>query len=300
MSSDNKGCAYINGTFNSVDEAKISIYDRGFSGVSVFDATSLLNGYVFKVDPHIDRFFKSLQAARIGPPLLKDELREVIFETVRRSGLKECAIIFIVATAGAPEIPAFEQSGPRPSIIVSVTPYRMPPAHLPKDSYTKGIRIHTSSIRNIPPQCLDQRIKSFNRLHHYLAMCEARDAGADDVVMLDIYGHISEGIYCNIWAVKNNVLVAPQGDYLQGITRETVFEVAEEEGIVAREAVMSPYDLYNADEVFFSTTGGGILPVVEVDKRKIADTKVGPITSRLLSIYKRWHSDPKHATLVVD
>ena len=299
MSDVRKGCAYVNGDYYSVDEAKISIYDRGFSGVSIFDATSLVNGYVFKVDPHIERFFKSLRAARIEPPLSRDELKEVLFETVRRSGLKESAIIFIIATPGAPVEPAFEQSGPKPSIIVSVTPYKMPPAHLPKNTFSEGIRVHISSTRNIPPQCLDQRIKSFNRLHHYLAMSEALDAGADDVVMLDVNGSVSEGIYCNIWTAKDGSLFTPAGHLLRGITRDTIFEMAESEGIKAAEHEMSAYDLYNADEVFFSTTAGGILPIVEVDRRKVADGKVGPITKRLFKVYQQWHQDPKYATLVV-
>ena len=293
------GCAYVNGQYYSTDEAKISIYDRGFSGVSVFDATSLLNGYVWKVDPHIDRFFKSLKAARIQPPLPKSELREVIFETVRRSGIKKCAVIFMVATTGVPIIPAFEQSGPKSSIVVSVTPYRMPPTHLPEDTFTKGIKVHISSIRNIPPQCLEQKIKSFNRLHHYLAMCEALDFGAHDVIMLDIDGNVSEGIYCNVWTAKDGSLYTPAGHMLQGITRQTVFQMAESFGIEATALPMSAYDLYNADEVFFSTTAGGILPIVEVDKRTIGNGAVGPIATKLLQRYQEWHQDPKYATLVV-
>jgi len=300
MSDAKKGCAYINGDYYSVEEAKISIYDRGFSGVSVFDALPLVNGYLFKVDPHVKRFFKSLKAARIEPPLSPDRLKEVIFETVRRSGLKESAIVFMVATPGAPVEPGFEKSGPKPSIIVSVTYLKMPPAHLPEKTYTEGIKVGISGTRNIPPQCLDQRIKSFNRLHHYLAITEVLDAGADDVIMLDVHGNVSEGIYCNVWIVKDGCLFTPVGHLLHGITRDTVLEIAESDGIKAFETDLSPYDLYNADEVFFSTTAGGVLPIVEVDKRRVADGRVGPITQRLLKVYERMLLDPKYATLVVE
>jgi branched-chain amino acid aminotransferase len=300
MSEKSNGCAYINGEYYSTDEAKISIYDRGFSGVSVFDATSLLDGYVFKVDPHIDRFFKSLQAARIDPALSKHELREVIFETVRRSGLKKCGIVFMIATTGAPEIPMFEKSGPKPSMIVSVTPFQMPPAHLPDDTFTKGIRVHISNVRNIPPQCLDQRIKNFNRLHHYLAMSEALDAGVHDVIMLDLDGYVSEGIYCNVWIALGGRLYTPAGDMLRGITRETVFEMAESMGIETGQVQMTPYDLYTADEVFLCSSGGGVLPVVEIDRRTIADGSVGPIAEKLINLYGEWHRNPKYAVRVVE
>jgi len=299
--SEVKGCAYINGDYFSPDEAKISIYDRGFSGVSVFDALSLYKGYLFKVDAHIERFFKSLQAIRVESPLSRDKLKEVLFETVRRSGLKnEEGIVFIIATPGAPVAPAFEKSGPKPTIIVSATPFKLlPPAHLPPKTFTEGMKVSVARTRNIPPQCLDQRIKSFNRLHHHLAQLEALDAGADDVVMLDIYGNVSEGAYCNIWVVKGGTLFTPSGHLLHGITRDTVFEMAQREGIKVLEIDMSSYDLYNADEIFFSTTGGGILPIVEVDKRVVADGKVGPITQRLHKVYWQMHVDPKYATQVI-
>jgi len=312
--SDVKGCIYINGEYFSPDEAKLSVLDRAFWGVSVFDALSLINGYLFKVEAHIDRFFKSLKATRIPPPLPREELKDVIFETARRSGLKggekkidiltlkEIGITTIIASPGVPPPgKTMEAKEIKPSLIVHTLPDVQRPTHLTAEKiFNEGIRVHISSTRNIPSQCLDQRIKSFNRMHHHLAVLDARDAGADDVIMLDIYGNVSEGTYTNVWIAKDGSIFTPPGELLHGITRDTVFEMAQSENIKASELTMSPYDLYNADEVFFSTTGGGIIPIVEVDKRRVADGKPRRITKRLFNAYREWHVNPKYATLVLE
>lgn len=299
--SDVKGCVYINGSYFSPEEAKLSVFDTAYRGISVFDVISLRNGYLLKVDSHINRFFRSLQTGRIEPPLPKDELKEVIFETVRRSGLKEWAYVMILATGGTlPYTQLGGKPGLKPNLIVYAVPDKHRPTHLTDEQiFNEGIKVHISSIRTMPQQCLDQRIKNFNRYHHYLASREARDAGADDVVMLDIYGNVAEGTWANIWIAKDGSIFTPTGNILHGIGREAVFEIAQKEGIKALEATLAPHDLYNADEVFFSSTDGGVIPIIEVDKRRIADGKPGPIYKRLLDLWKQMHEDPQYATLVV-
>lgn len=303
--SDAKGCVYINGEYFSLDEAKISVFDRGFWGINVYDATTMVNGYVFKVDTHLERFFRSLKATRIQSRLSRDELKEAMFETVRRSGLKNASpgsyiVIFIIATAGTPP-PGKLEATKEPTLIVEVSQDKFRPYHLTAEKiFNEGIKVHVSSIRNIPQQCLDLKIKEFNRLHHYLAMAEGRDMGADDVVLLDIYGNVSEGTWCNIWIVKDGSLFTPgPGGLLPGITRATTFEIAQKEGIKASALTLSPYDLYNADEVFFSSSAGGIIPIVEVDKRIVADGRPGPIGKHLRDVWEQMHEDPQYATLVV-
>jgi branched-chain amino acid aminotransferase len=300
--SNAKGCVYINGSYCSPEEAKLSIFDRGFRGVSVFDVCSLKNGYLLKVDSHINRFFRSMQTGRIKPPLPKDELKEVIFETVRRSGLKEWAYVLMMATPGTPPVGKVgsQAAGLKPTLIVYAIPDKHRPPHLTDEQiFNKGITVRISSIRNVPQQCLDQRIKNFNRYHHYLATMEAYDAGADDVIMLDIYGNVQEPTWANVWIAQDGSILTPTGNILHGIARELVFELAQKEGIKASEATLAPHDLYNADEVFFSSTDGGVLPVIEVDKRRIADGKPGPIYKRLHDMWEQAHEDPQYATLVV-
>ncbi|MFC1938709.1 aminotransferase class IV [Chloroflexota bacterium] len=300
MSESKKGCVYINGEYFSLEEAKISVFDRAFWGINVYDGLGLYKGYVFKVKPHIDRFFQSLKTAMIPPRLSKDELKEVMFETVRRSGFKDLAFILTIGTGGTPP-PGYLEASTEPTLIVSVFEDKPRPYHLsPEKILRDGIRVRISSIRNIPQQCIDLKIKQFNRLHHYLAQQETKAAGADDTILLDIYGNVSEGTYANVWIAKDGSLYTPgPGGLLHGITRATIFEIAHKEGIAASEIIMSPYDLYNADEVFFSSTAGGTIPIVEVDGRTVGDGVPGPLSKRMLDIWEQMHTDPKYATLVV-
>ncbi len=313
--SDVKGCVYVNGEYFSLDKAKLSVFDKTFFGINVYDAAILNNGYVFKIDTHLGRFYQSLKAARIEPRLPREELKEVIFETARRSGLaeshlvtkaatspdfflKQNNLVLILGTAGTPPPGQFENMG-KPTQIVEVfadkpRPYRLTPEQI----FRQGVRVHIANVRNLPQECIDMRIKHFNRLHMYLAIQETIDVGADDVILLDGNGNVSEGTWANVWIVKDGNLFTPGGEVLHGITRATVSEIAQKEGITASELTLSPYDLYNADEVFFSSTRGGIVPIIEVAKRTVADGKPGPITQHLRSVWYQMLIDPQYATSV--
>jgi branched-chain amino acid aminotransferase len=153
-------------------------------------------------------------------------------------------------------------------------------------------------VRNVPIQSVDAKIKTFNRLHSYLARLEALDAGADDAIMLDLDGYVTEGRGANVFVVVQDQLFTPPEGLLEGITRETVFELAAGEGLPASEKRLTPYDLYNADEVFYCTTAGGIMPIVEVDRRQIGNGQPGAITQRLRDAYWRAHVSGPHATPV--
>ena len=284
------GAAYINGEFCPIGEAKISVLDSGFMlGACVYDTLSSKDGYVFKLPEHVDRFYRSTHSVRIDLPLSKDDFKGVIVETVRRSGLRD-TYIQLVATRGV------RSDGPvqswKPTLIVYVIPYF---SILSDEVVRRGAKVRISSIRHVPPQCLDPKIKNFNRLHMYLARLEATDAGADDVLLLTLDGYVSEGRGANVFAFKDGKLITPSENVLLGITRETVFEIARAERMEAVEGRLTPYDLYTADEVFFSTTAGAIMPIVEVDGRKIGDGKPGPVTKRIEERYWKMHVSPEHS-----
>ena len=156
----------------------------------------------------------------------------------------------------------------------------------------------SASVRNVPIQSVDAKIKTFNRLHSYLARLEALDAGADDAIMLDLEGYVTEGRGANVFIVRNGQLFTPPEGLLEGITRETVFELAFQEGLPATEERLTPYDLYNADEVFYCTTAGGIMPIVEVDRRQVGSGVPGAITDRLRAAYWKAHVSGPHVTPV--
>ncbi len=287
------GVMFINGEFYPASEGKIPVLDAGFwMGINIFDTLSARQGHIFKVRAHVDRFYRSAHAIRISIPYTKEEMSQLIVETTRRSGLMD-AYVQCIATRG------FRSSAPidqwQPGTIIYAIPYF---TVVPQKAIDEGAKIRISSIRNVGIHSVDAKIKNFNRMQSYLARLEAIDSGADDAIMLDAEGYVTEGRGANVFAVTGGTLCTPSEGMLLGITRETVFEIADREGIPWREVRMTPYDLYNADELFYATTAGAIIPITDVDRRKIGDGRPGAITARLSRIYQQMHVDPKYSTPV--
>ena len=290
---DNEGVVFIDGQYLPAKEGKLSVLDSGFwRGINVFDTLCAHQGYIFKIDAHLARFYCSLQAVRIAIPYTREQLREIILETVRRTGLRDSYIQCIATRGCRSPVPIDRWT---PSIIVYAIPYY---GVVSDDAMARGVKVRVSSIRNIPPQCLDPKIKNFNRLHAYLARLEALDSGADDPLMLDLDGYVTEGPGANIFAVRGGHLYTPTEGILLGITRQTIIEIAHTEDVPVHETLLTPYDLYIAEEVFYSTTAGGIVPIVEVDGRPVGNGSPGPITRRFGEIYSRMCVSPPHATPV--
>jgi branched-chain amino acid aminotransferase len=273
---------YVNGEYVPRDHARISIFDFGFlRGDAVFDTTSAWNGRIFKLAAHLTRLDLSLRAVRIPCPLPLEELRGVIVETARRCGLRN-AYIQTIVTRGEPPLGVRDLTQCRPSLIVFAIPYVF---ILKPERIQAGARAMIASTRALPVQCLDPKIKSLSRLHFDLAMLQGQAAGMDVSIMLDLDGHVTEGPGFNVFAVKGGTLFSPPEGILMGITRQTVFELATENQLPAREAQLTTYDLYAADEVFLTSTAGGIMPLVEIDGRPIGDGKPGSISQRIHGLY---------------
>lgn len=288
-----RGLAWANGEFCDIKDAKVWVFDAGFyQGATVFDVLSAYRGYVIKLQAHLDRYYRSMQVVRIKPPMSKQELGELLLELVRKAQLRD-AYICCFATRGSRGPGRIDQW--QPGFFAYVAPFI---TVVPPDVIRNGGKLRISSIRNLPPLCVDPRIKTWNRMHSYLALLEALDAGADDVLLLDFDGYVTEGGRANVFVVSKGTLCTPPYDVLEGITRETIFELAAQEGIPAKQARMTPYHLYTADEVFMVTTAGGVMPYVEVDGRVVGSGRVGEITERLMRLYWQAHHDPKFATPV--
>jgi branched-chain amino acid aminotransferase len=151
----------------------------------------------------------------------------------------------------------------------------------------------TSSIRQWPASVVDAKIKHFNRMHTHLAGLEANRAHADDVVLLDDRGLLTESRGANVFLARSGALYTPQSGILEGITRETVFEIASELGVPAEERDLTPYDFYSAEEAFLCSTAGGMFPIAEADGRSVGAGSLGPVTDAIRDRYWERHlSDP--------
>jgi branched-chain amino acid aminotransferase len=273
---------YVGGQFVPESEATVSVFDHGLLyGDGVFDTCCAWGGKVFKLVQHIDRFFESAHAVKLAIPQNKEALKHIVLELIRRNGLQN-AYVKMLATRGVGERPLMHPYDCQPSLIVFAVPYL---SILGGDKGVKGIRAKIVSVRRIPSECLDAKIKSCNYLNHILARIEARESAFDEAIEMSVDGYISEAPGYNIFLVKGGHLYTPDSDILMGVTRQTVIELAGEIGIATAARKLSAFDLYNADEVLFCSTAGGIFAVIDVDSRRIGTGTPGPVTIKLQEMY---------------
>ena len=295
-----KTVVYINGEYCSGIDAKISIFDVGFSmGANVYDAISLHDGFLIKLDSHVRRFYQNMHALDLEISLSKEEFKEAIFEMVRRYKLKD-GEIFETSTYGIFPIRRRNgEVGPPPERESTLIMYCGPLIWIGGQEAQKvGIKARIPKIRDYPIQCIEARAKNWNRLNYYLAMMELRGTDAKIALMADMDGYVKQTIGTNLFVVKDGKLVTPAGNILYGITREAVLDIAKLENIEVIITNITPYELYNADEVFLSSSSGGLIPIIEVDRRRIGDGKPGPITQHLTDAYWKMHINPKYSTKV--
>ena len=275
---------YIDDKYYDRGEARISVFDHGLLyGDGVFEGLRIYGGRVFKLKEHIERLYMSAKAILLDIPMTADEMGTAVSEAVKINE-KENGYIRLIVTRGEGQLGIDPASCARPSVIIIVGDIQM----YPNEYYEKGVSIITSSLRRMPSDCLEPRIKSLNYLNNIMAKLEARQAGCLEAVMLNGEGFVAECTGDNIFIVKNNELLTPAtyNGALDGITMQTVLELAESIGIKTHQTTMTRYDLYNADECFMTGTGAEIIPVTGIDGRVIADGKPGNIIRRLVKGFR--------------
>ncbi|PYV90966.1 MAG: branched-chain amino acid aminotransferase, partial [Acidobacteria bacterium] len=248
--SQEQATVYIDGEYLPFKEAKVSVFDHGLLyGDAVYDTCFAWAGAIFKLPGWRFSFI----------PLTKEQMKSAILDTFAKNRL-ESAYIKILVTRGLGKRPLLPPIDCTPSIIVFAVPYTGAVY-----SGEVGIKATVVSRRHIPSVCLDSQVKSCNYSNFVLSQREAMAAGTDVAIQLDMAGHVCEAPGYNIFAVKAGNLLTPGGEILRGITRQTVIELAGEAQIPCREAELATFDLYNADELFLTSTAGGIVPIREVD-----------------------------------
>ena len=275
---------YVDGKFYPQSEAKISVFDHGLLyGDGVFEGIRAYNGRIFKLDRHMDRFFNSAKAIDLKIPHTKDEMANLIVEACRRNDIKD-GYIRPVVTRGPGDLGLDPRKCKRgPSVVIIAQPQ----INLYGKVYDRGMKVVTSSYRRVPPQSLSPSIKSLNYLNNIMARVEANQYGADEALMLDIHGYVSEATADNFFIVRNHTVTTPwSSTNLPGVTRETILELAPQLGLKPEERLFTLYDVWAADEAFITGTAAEVGPVVEVDGRQIADGKPGLQTRALMKAYR--------------
>jgi branched-chain amino acid aminotransferase len=284
---------YVNGDFVPQSQARISVLDHAvLYGDGIFETACAWNGRIFKLDAHIERGFRSMAAIALTSPVDRDEMRRLILETVRRNRLDNAYIKWIV-TRGVNGKPLMDPAGCSPNLIILAQPYIQRAA---QERLASGLRLKTVAVRRPGGDILDPRIKSLNYLNLVLAKLEAKAAGADEALLLDCDGWLSEATGCNIFTLHDRTLRTPRHAILAGITREAVIEIAPQAGLSVEEADLALYDAYTADEVFITSTAGGLLPVTEIDGRTIGRGTPGPAVAALRAAYDALIASPRYGT----
>jgi len=266
---------WINGQLFDKLDAKVSVYDHGLLyGDGVFEGIRIYGGKVFKHKEHIERLYDSAKAIHLKIPLTPAEMTKAVEDTVAINNKVE-GYIRLIVTRGAGNL-GLDPRKCEPNIIVIVDDISLYPSEL----YEHGLEIITASTIRNHPNAVSPRIKSLNYLNNIIAKMEAIRAGCLEAIMLNHNGEVAECTGDNIFIVKRGVLMTPPPDagILEGITRNFVIELAKKREIPFREAVLTKYDIYTADELFLTGTAAEVIAVAKVDDRIIGTGKQGPIT----------------------
>ncbi len=282
---------YVDGKFYPKSEAKVSVFDHGLLyGDGIFEGIRAYNGVVFKLREHIERLYKSAHMIMLVIPTTKEEMIQKTLETLRKNKMRD-AYIRLVVTRGIGDLGLNPRKCPKPTIIIITDTIAL---HMAGAKET-GIAAMISWVKRDPVDATSHEIKSLNYLNSILAKIEANIAGVDEAICLDKNGFVCEGVAENIFMVRNAKLYTPPTytGALHGITAESVQDLAKKLGYEVKEKSITPFELFNADEVFFTGTAAEIIPVREINKRQINDGKPGPITRRLMEEFGKLVRDPK-------
>ncbi len=274
----------INGELYHRDVAGISPFDSAVQGGdAVWEGLRLYQGRIFKLIPHLDRLRNSAKAMAFSEIPNHDEIIAEISKTLIANEMTDGVHIRLTLSRGLKYTSGMDTrlNTQGPTLIVLAE-------HKPPVYDKGGIRLITSSIRRIPPDCVDQNIHSCNLINSILAKIQANAAGADDALMLDYQGYVAETNATHVFIVQDGlVLTSDTGSCPEGITRATVLEICERAGIPRRVKAISLSEVYRADEAFCTGTMGELAPVLELDGRPIGDGATGAMTQRLSALFRQ-------------
>jgi branched-chain amino acid aminotransferase len=274
----------VNGTLRGANELHVSALDRGFLyGDSVYEVIRTYEGQPYALGLHLDRLWRSAEMLEIGIPVTRTELIERVRGTVTVAANK-VTYIRIVVTRGAGEIALDPAYAVDPLVVVIVAPLRRIPVEWQED----GIRAALVPVGRGPEGSVPGGAKSGNYLANLMALGRARRSGAEEAILVDTAGLVTEGASSNVFAVREGRLLTPALDraLLEGITRGLVLDVARSIPLPVEERDVRPDELLAADEVFLTSTLREIVPVVRIDENRIGEGLPGRMTDDLLRRFR--------------
>ena len=270
---------YVDGKFTERSKAVVSVFDHGLLyGDGIFEGIRAYNGSVFRLADHLDRLYDSAKSIRLQIPLTKEEMSEAVLQTLRHNQLR-AASIRLVVTRGPGALGVAPALCKRPTVFIIAEP--MASVLGPREP--KVVKMMVSSIRRDPVDATSHEVKSLNYMNSILAKIEANSAGADDAILLDQRGFVSEASVTNVFLVKKGRLATPSSSagILHGITRERIIRLCSDLGMDVEQRDVTPFELTTADEVFLVGTKSEILAVGSINAGRVGNGGAGPVTKLL-------------------
>ena len=292
-----QGYAWIDGKYVELAEAKIPILDWGFlRSDATYDVVHVWKGRFFRLDKHIDRFYESTKKLRMPCQISRDELKKILANCVVKGKL-ENAYVEMIQTRGIS--PKFVRD-PRlatPRVMAFAVPFGW---ILKQEDFEKGLNVLLTDIKRIPPSSVDPTIKNYHWMDLVTGMLDAYEKGNDTAVLVDENNNITEGPGFNLFCINDSGIFTPDYGVLEGITRQSVFDLAKELNLPITKKSISVEELYSAEELFATSTAGGIMPITRVSGQEIGNGKVGSLTRQLHKLYWEKHSDDSWSTSITD
>ncbi len=295
---DREPLIYMDGKFFEKSKAVVSVFDHGLLyGDGIFEGIRAYNGSVFRLREHIDRLYDSAKSIRLSLPLTKHEMGEAVLETVRRNELKD-AYIRLVVTRGSGDLGINPALCKNPTVFIIAEP--MASILGPREPMV--VKVIVSSIRRDSVDATSHEVKSLNYMNSILAKMEATSAGADDAILLDHRGFVSEGSVTNIFIAKGGKVSTPStaAGILHGITRDRIIKLCSDVGLDITEREVTPFELLTADEVFLVGTKSELVAVGSVSGVRLGTGAAGPITKKLYGEFSKVVLRPEEGTPVYE
>ncbi|MEL7099600.1 MAG: aminotransferase class IV [Pseudomonadota bacterium] len=298
MTDLSQGAAWMNGRLIPISEAAVPVTDWGFTHSDVaYDVVPVWRGAFFRLPDYTRRFWASVAAQRFELPYGPDDLVKGLHEMVAASGLQD-AYVAMVATRGRNPIPGSRDPRDCSNTLFA---WAVPYVHIVKpEAAEAGTSVWIAkSVRRIPQDSVNPRVKNYHWGDFTSGLFEAKDQGFETTLLLDHDGNVTEGPGFNVFAVFGDELVTSDHGVLHGISRQTVLDMATEAGLRTQTRPLPLEEFWQADEVFLTSSGGGVIPVARVDDRTFSNGAAGPVALGLRAQYFDWIARADHRTEIV-
>ena len=287
------GAAWMNGKVLPISQAMIPVNDWGLVHSDItYDVVPVIDGAFFRFDEYLTRFLSSMENLHLDPGMSKRDIKAALHQMVGKSSLRD-SYVAMVCSRGKPKIAGSRDPRDCDNHFFA---WCVPYVHIIKPEIVEqgATAWIAQNAYRIPENSVNPLVKNYHWGDFTQGIFEAKDKNYETVILLDYDGNITEGPGFNVFAVKDKVLITPDRGVLAGVSRKTVLEMAEHLGINTSVRSLSVEELLEADEIFLSSSGGGVIPIIRVNETIFGNGASGPISVQLNETYWKWTTLEKY------